>query len=86
MSLSGCFDVTLWFPCCSHPWDSRVASLSAGELPEIRALMLERLARHQEALELYLYDLHDLRSAEAYCDRCERYTSRHTHVTHVAPQ
>jgi ABC-type hemin transport system ATPase subunit len=45
------------------------AAIHTGELPEIRALMLERLGRHREALVLYVHDLHDLNAAEAYCDR-----------------
>ncbi len=44
-------------------------SVYTGELPEIRALMLERLGRHLEALRLYCHVLEDIPLAEAYCDR-----------------
>jgi hypothetical protein len=54
-----------------------------GQLPEIRALMLERLRRHREALVLYVHILHSLGAAEAYCDRCSA-THTHTHAyTHT---
>ncbi|KXZ52313.1 hypothetical protein GPECTOR_10g945 [Gonium pectorale] len=43
--------------------------LPPGELLEIRALMLERLGCHRDALRLYLHALRDLGAAEAYCDR-----------------
>ncbi len=43
--------------------------LPPGELLEIRALMLERLGRHREALRLFVHAMHDLPAAEAYCDR-----------------
>ncbi|GIL49841.1 hypothetical protein Vafri_6156 [Volvox africanus] len=43
--------------------------LPLGELLEIRALMLERLGNHREALRLYVHALRDLAAAEAYCDR-----------------
>ncbi|GLC77792.1 hypothetical protein PLESTB_000955600 [Pleodorina starrii] len=43
--------------------------LPQGELLEIRALMLERLGSHREALQLYVHALRDLAGAEAYCDR-----------------
>ncbi|KAF5838923.1 hypothetical protein DUNSADRAFT_1939 [Dunaliella salina] len=49
--------------------DYVLTKLPPGQLPEIRALMLERLRRHREALSLYVHDLRSLSAAEAYCDR-----------------
>ncbi len=46
-----------------------LAKLPPSSLLEIRALMLERLGRHREALTLYVHGLKDLQLAEAYCDR-----------------
>ncbi|WIA17457.1 hypothetical protein OEZ85_014302 [Tetradesmus obliquus] len=46
-----------------------LAKLGQGQLLEIRALMLERLGRHREALSLYAHDLAAMPLAEAYCDR-----------------
>jgi hypothetical protein len=40
-----------------------------GQLLEIRALMLERLGRHREALSVYVHDLGAMPLAEEYCDR-----------------
>jgi hypothetical protein len=40
-----------------------------GQLLEIRALMLERLGRHKEALSVYVHELHSMKLAEEYCDR-----------------
>lgn len=36
-------------------------------LPHVRAWLLGRLARHDDALALYIAELHDLDAAEAYC-------------------
>jgi hypothetical protein len=41
----------------------------ASLLLQVRALMLERLGRHREALALYVHTLRDLPLAEQYCDR-----------------
>jgi hypothetical protein len=49
--------------------DYVLSQLPPDSLLEIRALMLERLNRHSEALQLYVHGLHNLGLAEAYCDR-----------------
>ena len=49
--------------------DYVLSKLPPDSLLEIRALMLERLDRHQEALSLYVRGLKNLGLAEAYCDR-----------------
>ncbi|KAF6257282.1 hypothetical protein COO60DRAFT_26268 [Scenedesmus sp. NREL 46B-D3] len=46
-----------------------LSKLGQGQLLEIRALMLERLGRHREALSVYIHDLRAMRLAEEYCDR-----------------
>ena len=46
-----------------------ISKLPQNALLEIRALMLERLGRHREALILYIHGLHSLSLVEAYCDR-----------------
>ena len=46
--------------------------------PEIRAVLLGRLGRHDEALRLYLVELRDIARAEAYCVTYARDTERGT--------
>lgn len=46
-----------------------LSKLPAGGLPEIRALMHERLGLHVEALHMYVHVIRDLPLAEAYCER-----------------
>lgn len=46
-----------------------LSKLGQGQLLEIRALMLERLGRHREALSVYIHDLKRIDLAEQYCDR-----------------
>lgn len=46
-----------------------LSKLGQGQLLEIRALMLERLGRHREALSVYIHDLKAIDLAEQYCDR-----------------
>ncbi|KAF8333851.1 hypothetical protein F5887DRAFT_991627 [Amanita rubescens] len=49
---------------------SRLFSLvSSSDLYEARAILLGRLGRHDQALELYVYRLHDFNKAEEYCKR-----------------
>ncbi|KXN86467.1 Vam6/Vps39-like protein [Leucoagaricus sp. SymC.cos] len=43
--------------------------LSLTDLYEARAILLGRLGRHDQALELYVYRLHDYLKAEEYCKR-----------------
>ncbi|KAK7044093.1 Vacuolar morphogenesis protein 6 [Paramarasmius palmivorus] len=43
--------------------------LSSEELYEARAILLGRLGRHDQALELYVYRLHEYLKAEEYCKR-----------------
>ncbi|KAK9829459.1 hypothetical protein WJX72_005979 [[Myrmecia] bisecta] len=43
--------------------------LPSHSAPEIRALLLERLGRHSEALQIYVHRMKDVKKAEAYCDR-----------------
>ncbi|KAJ3573523.1 hypothetical protein NP233_g2376 [Leucocoprinus birnbaumii] len=43
--------------------------LSPTDLYEARAILLGRLGRHDQALELYVYRLHDYLKAEEYCKR-----------------
>ncbi|BDA43540.1 Vam6/Vps39-like protein [Coccomyxa sp. Obi] len=46
-----------------------VVPLEDKRFLEIRALLLEHLGRHQEALEIYVHQMKEPRLAEAYCDR-----------------
>ncbi|KAF8626612.1 hypothetical protein AX17_006530 [Amanita inopinata Kibby_2008] len=49
---------------------SRLYSLvSPTDLFEARAILLGRLGRHDQTLELYVYRLHDFAKAEEYCKR-----------------
>ncbi|ESK95857.1 rab guanyl-nucleotide exchange factor [Moniliophthora roreri MCA 2997] len=43
--------------------------LSSEELYEARAILLGRMGRHDQALELYVYRLHEYMKAEEYCKR-----------------
>ncbi|KAH6909213.1 rab guanyl-nucleotide exchange factor [Coprinopsis sp. MPI-PUGE-AT-0042] len=43
--------------------------ISSTELYEARAILLGRLGRHDQALESYVYRLHDYIKAEEYCKR-----------------
>ncbi|KAA1467551.1 hypothetical protein DENSPDRAFT_832639 [Dentipellis sp. KUC8613] len=43
--------------------------LPTDDLYEARAILLGRLGRHDSALELYVYRLHDYTKAEEYCKR-----------------
>ncbi|KAK2460159.1 hypothetical protein APHAL10511_007838 [Amanita phalloides] len=45
------------------------ALVSSTDLYEARAVLLGRLGRHDQALELYVYRLHDFGKAEEYCKR-----------------
>jgi len=45
------------------------ARVSATELFEARAILLGRLGRHDQALELYVYRLREYSKAEEYCKR-----------------
>ncbi|TFK27815.1 hypothetical protein FA15DRAFT_666044 [Coprinopsis marcescibilis] len=49
--------------------DRLYGMLSSTDLFEARAILLGRLGRHDQALELYVYRLHDYRKAEDYCKR-----------------
>ncbi|PFH51068.1 hypothetical protein AMATHDRAFT_143451 [Amanita thiersii Skay4041] len=43
--------------------------LASTELHEAKAILLGRLGRHDQALELYVYRLRDFSKAEEYCNR-----------------
>ncbi|TFK35543.1 hypothetical protein BDQ12DRAFT_634973 [Crucibulum laeve] len=49
--------------------DRLYGRLSSTELYEARAILLGRLGRHDQALELYVYKLQDYLKAEEYCKR-----------------
>ncbi|KAG5653638.1 hypothetical protein H0H81_011740 [Sphagnurus paluster] len=49
--------------------DRLYGALSSTDLYEARAILLGRLGRHDQALELYVYRMHDYRKAEDYCKR-----------------
>ncbi|KAE8540615.1 hypothetical protein D1P53_002978 [Cryptococcus gattii VGV] len=38
-----------------------------AEMPEARAILLGRMGKHEEALKIYVYRLHDYTAAESYC-------------------
>eukprot|EP00803_Ostreobium_quekettii_P007599 evm.model.scf_3833.1 EVM.evm.TU.scf_3833.1 scf_3833:4766-7651(-) len=46
-----------------------LASIPSGRLFDLQALLMEKLGRHKEALEVYAQELHSLELAEALCDR-----------------
>ncbi|GLB44890.1 putative rab guanyl-nucleotide exchange factor [Lyophyllum shimeji] len=49
--------------------DRLYGALSSTDLFEARAILLGRLGRHDQALELYIYRMHDYLKAEEYCKR-----------------
>ncbi|KAH9998803.1 hypothetical protein BJV74DRAFT_883060 [Russula compacta] len=49
--------------------DRLLAMLPTNDLFEARAILLGKLGRHDSALELYVYRLHDYDKAEQYCKR-----------------
>ncbi|TFK62037.1 hypothetical protein BDN72DRAFT_933557 [Pluteus cervinus] len=49
--------------------DRMYGLVSSTELYEARAILLGRLKRHDQALELYVHKLHDYLKAEEYCKR-----------------
>ncbi len=49
--------------------DSLLRSLPLTSLHEVRAVLLERLERHRDALRILVHALHQPRLAEEYCDR-----------------
>ncbi|KAF8071649.1 hypothetical protein FPV67DRAFT_1746459, partial [Lyophyllum atratum] len=49
--------------------DRLYGALSSTDLFEARAILLGRLGRHDQALELYVYRMHDYLKAEEYCKR-----------------
>ncbi|KAG6810469.1 hypothetical protein H0H92_011733 [Tricholoma furcatifolium] len=49
--------------------DRLYGALSSTDLFEARAILLGRLGRHDQALELYVYRMHDYSKAEDYCKR-----------------
>ncbi|KAG6884985.1 hypothetical protein C0993_006817 [Termitomyces sp. T159_Od127] len=49
--------------------DRLYSTLSSTDLFEARAILLGRLGRHDQALELYVYRMHDYLKAEEYCKR-----------------
>ncbi|KAF9468180.1 vacuolar sorting protein 39 domain 1-domain-containing protein [Collybia nuda] len=49
--------------------DRLYGHLSSTDLFEARAILLGRLSRHDQALELYVYRMHDYLKAEEYCKR-----------------
>lgn len=60
---------------------NRLFSLvSSTDLYEARAVLLGRLGRHDQALELYVYRLHDFDKAEEYCKRIYEPTSETSNV------
>ncbi|KAL0955078.1 hypothetical protein HGRIS_003995 [Hohenbuehelia grisea] len=54
--------------------------LSSEDLYEARAILLGRMGRHDQALELYVYRLHDYVKAEEYCRRIYQPNSETSHV------
>ncbi|KAF9007557.1 hypothetical protein BDQ17DRAFT_1350883 [Cyathus striatus] len=52
--------------------DRLYGHLSTTDLFEARAILLGRLGRHDQALELYVYKLRDYLKAEEYCKRIYR--------------
>jgi hypothetical protein len=52
--------------CASIPLLSEVVLTCLAELYEARAILLGRLGRHDQALESYVYRLHDYIKAEEY--------------------
>ncbi|KAG6840674.1 hypothetical protein C0991_005179 [Blastosporella zonata] len=51
----------------SYSVDRLYGALSSTDLFEARAILLGRLGRHDQALELYVYRMHDYLKAEEYC-------------------
>ncbi|KAG5644651.1 hypothetical protein DXG03_008033 [Asterophora parasitica] len=49
--------------------DLLYGAISSTDLFEARAVLLGRLGRHDQALELYVYRMHDYLKAEEYCKR-----------------
>ncbi|KAK7032798.1 rab guanyl-nucleotide exchange factor [Favolaschia claudopus] len=52
--------------------DKLYSTLSNEDLFEARAILLGRFGRHDQALELYVYRLHDYQKAEQHCNRVYR--------------
>ncbi|KAI0303616.1 CNH domain-containing protein [Multifurca ochricompacta] len=52
--------------------DRLLGLLPSDDLFEARAILLGRLGRHDSALELYVYRLHDYEKAERYCNRIHK--------------
>jgi len=61
ISLDQCFSI-----------DRLYGLLSSTDLYEARAILLGRLGRHDQALETYVYRLHDYMKAEEHCKRVYR--------------
>ncbi|KAJ7880982.1 hypothetical protein B0H14DRAFT_3763074 [Mycena olivaceomarginata] len=55
-------------------------TISSEDLFEARAILLGRFGRHDQALELYVYRLHDYLKAEQYCTRVYRAGTETSHV------
>ncbi|KAF9266470.1 hypothetical protein L218DRAFT_956243 [Marasmius fiardii PR-910] len=66
------YDKLLKFIDTTHVYqvDRLYGLLSSQDLYEARAILLGRLGRHDQALELYVYRLHEYLKAEEYCKRC----------------
>jgi len=54
--------------------------LSSEDLFEAKAILLGRLGRHDQALELYVYRLQDYMKAEEHCKRVYQPASEHSNV------
>lgn len=51
-----------------HP--ERMLSRTPPEMIEERSILLSKLKRHEQVLEVYIHQLGDMAMAEEYCDRC----------------
>ncbi|RDB25711.1 Vam6/Vps39-like protein [Hypsizygus marmoreus] len=49
--------------------DRLYGAISTSDLFEAKAILLGRMGRHDQALELYVYRMHDYLKAEEYCKR-----------------
>ncbi|KAJ6468361.1 hypothetical protein C8R45DRAFT_1018454 [Mycena sanguinolenta] len=60
--------------------DRLYSMISSEDLFEARAILLGRFGRHDQALELYVYRLHDYVKAEKHCARVYRAGTETSHV------
>ncbi|KAF7375244.1 Rab guanyl-nucleotide exchange factor [Mycena sanguinolenta] len=60
--------------------DRLYSMISSEDLFEARAILLGRFGRHDQALELYVYRLHDYMKAEQHCARVYRAGTETSHL------